>query len=172
VKAFVGLGGNFLRAVPDTARMEQAWRRLRLTVQIATKPNRSQIVHGEIAYILPCLGRIEIDRTGGIEQSVSMEDSTGCIHASRGVTEPASPLARSEPWIIAGLAGALLPQNTRTPWDAWASDYSLVRLAIERTYPDIFREFERRRWQPGGFARPLAARQRIWKTGTAAPAAC
>ena len=166
VRAFVGLGGNFLRAVPETERMEKAWRRLRLTVQIATKPNRSQIVHGDIAYILPCLGRIEIDRTGGIEQSVSVEDSTSCIHASRGVTEPASPLARSEPWIIATLAAALLPPNARAPWESWASDYALVRLAIERTYPDIFRDFEQRRWQPGGFARPLPARQRIWKTAS------
>src|SRR5476649_1626820 len=98
VHGFVSLGGNFVRAIPETVLMEQAWRELRLTVQISTKLNRSHLIHGEIAYILPCLGRIEIDRQNGVEQSVSVEDSTGCMHGSRGRAEPAGrSCARSQP---------------------------------------------------------------------------
>lgn len=162
VKAFVGLGGNFVRAVPETMLMEQAWRKLRLTVQIATKLNRGHLIHGEVAYLLPCLGRIEIDRQQGGEQAV--EDSTGCMHGSRGVAEPASDKLLSEPAIVAGIAKALLPANPHVPWDAWVSNYALVRDAIEQTYPDIFRDFNRRMWQPGGFHRPIPARNRTWKT--------
>ena len=109
VRAFVSLGGNFVRAVPDTRRIEPAWRRLRLTVNIATKLNRSHLIHGEVSYLLPCLGRLEIDRQGGVEQAVSTEDSTGCMHGSRGFVEPAAPTLRSEPAIVAGIAKALLP---------------------------------------------------------------
>ena len=90
VKAFIGLGGNFVRAVPETRRLEPAWRKLALTVQIATKLNRSHLIHGEVVYLLPCLGRIEIDRQAGAPQAVTMEDSTGCMHGSRGVVEPAA----------------------------------------------------------------------------------
>jgi len=166
VKSFVCLGGNFVRAVPDTSRIEPAWRRLRLTVNIATKLNRTHLLPGEVAYLLPCLGRLEIDRQGGIEQTVAMEDSTGCMHGSRGRVEPASPLLLSEPAIIAGIAKALLPPNPRVEWDRWVSDYSLIRAAIERTIPDIFQDFNARMFTPGGFHRPLAARHRQWKTQT------
>ncbi len=164
VKAFIGLGGNFVRAVPETMLMEKAWRKLRLTVQIATKLNRSHLIHGEVAYLLPCLGRIEIDRQHGVEQAVAVEDSTGCMHGSRGYAEPASDKLLSEVAIVAGIAKALLPQDPHVPWDAWASDYALIRDAIEKTYPDIFRNFNQRMWQPGGFHRPIAARERVWKT--------
>src|SRR5206468_6168848 len=131
VKAMVCLGGNLLRAVPDTTRVEPAWRRLRLSVQVATKLNRSHVVHGEIAYLLPCLGRIEIDRQASGEQAVSMEDSTGCMHGSRGVAEPASPQLLSEPAIVAGIAQATLGP-TKVPWDEWVADYAKVRKAIEQ----------------------------------------
>ena len=104
VKAFVALGGNFIRAIPETALMEEAWTRLRLTVQIATKLNRAHLVNGEVAYLLPCLGRIEIDRQGGVEQLVSIEDSTTCIHGSRGQIEPISEHLLSEPKIVAEIA--------------------------------------------------------------------
>ncbi|MBW8778388.1 MAG: FdhF/YdeP family oxidoreductase [Burkholderiales bacterium] len=164
VKAIVSLGGNLLRAVPDGPRIEQGWRRTRLTVQIATKLNRSHVVHGEVAYLLPCLGRIEIDHQIGGEQAVSMEDSTGCMHGSRGVAEPASAKLRSEPAIVAGIAKATLEPNPRVPWDQWVADYSKVRKAIEQTYPEIFHDFEERMWQPGGFHRPLGACHREWKT--------
>jgi molybdopterin-dependent oxidoreductase alpha subunit len=166
VRSFIGLGGNFVRAIPETALMEEAWRKLRLTVQIATKLNRSHLIHGEVAYLLPCLGRIEIDRQNGVEQAVAVEDSTGCMHGSRGFAEPASDKLRSEPAIVAGIAKALVPNNPHVPWDAWVGNYALVRDAIEQTYPNIFREFNRRMFQPGGFHRPIAARHRVWKTKT------
>jgi molybdopterin-dependent oxidoreductase alpha subunit len=166
VKAFISLGGNFVRAVPDTHRIEPAWRRLRLTVNIATKLNRSHLIHGDIAYLLPCLGRLEIDRQGGLEQAVSMEDSTGCMHGSRGFAEPASPLLRSEPAIIAGIATALLPTNPRVDWGRWAADYRLIRAAIAATWPEIFHNFNERMFQPGGFHRPVPARHRVWKTAS------
>ena len=163
VRAYVGLGGNFLRAVPETAAMEAAWRRLRLTVQIATKLNRNHVVHGEVAYLLPCLGRIEIDRQAAGEQAVSMESSVAHFHGSVGQTEPASPDLRSEPWIVAEMAKAVLPPG-KVPWDDWVADYARVRDAIEATYPETFKDFNGRFMHPGGFARPLPARERKWVT--------
>jgi anaerobic selenocysteine-containing dehydrogenase len=132
-------------------------------VQIATKLNRSHVVHGAAAWLLPCLGRIEIDRQASGEQAVSMEDSTGCMHGSRGVAEPASSKLLSEPAIVAGIAKATLGP-TRVPWDDWVADYAKVREAIAQTYPDIFHDFEARMWRPGGFHRPLKACQREWDT--------
>ena len=163
VQAYIGLGGNFLRAVPETAAMEAAWRKLRLTVQIATKLNRNHVVHGEIAYILPCLGRIEIDQQATGPQAVSMESSVAHFHGSMGQVEPASEDLRSEPWIVAEMAKATLTHGT-APWDDWVADYSRVRDAIERTYPETFKRFNERFMQPGGFARPLPARERKWVT--------
>lgn len=164
VKAFIGLGGNFQVAIPDHHVMDPAWRQLRLTVQIATKLNRSHLLHGEVAYLLPCRGRIEIDRQTSGEQWVSVEDSTACIHGSHGLAEPAGDMLLSEPAIVAGIARALLPGNPKLDWDAWVGDYALVRDAIERTYPDQFRDFNQRFKQPGGFHRPLPACKREWKT--------
>jgi molybdopterin-dependent oxidoreductase alpha subunit len=164
VRGFVSLGGNFLRAVPERSLMEPAWSGLRLSVQVATKLNRSHIVPAEVTYLLPCLGRIEIDEQASGPQAVSMEDSTACIHGSRGQRKPVAPRLRSEPAIIAGLAKATLKANPKVDWDAWIADYSRVRDAIERTYPDQFKDFNRRMFQPGGFPRPLAARERNWKT--------
>ena len=164
VRAFIGLGGNFVRAVPDTVRVEAAWSRLRLTVQVATKLNRSHLVHGAVSYILPCLGRLEVDRQAGGEQAVSVEDSTGRMHGSKGRAEPAGELLRSEPAIIAGLAKATLPVNPAVDWDAWVADYATVRDAIAETYPEIFHDFNARMWTPGGFPRPVPAAERKWKT--------
>ena len=166
VKAFVGLGGNFVRAVPDTGRMEEAWRALRLTVQISTKLNRSHLVHGAVSYILPCLGRIEVDVQESGPQAVSMEDSTSCFHGSRGVAPPVSAHVRSEPWIVAELAKATLPPNPKVDWDAWVADYARVRDAIEATYPEKFESFNARLFTPGGLHKPLAARARRWETET------
>jgi len=166
VKAFIGLGGNFVRAVPDTVRMEEAWRGLRLSVQISTKLNRSHLVHGAVSYILPCLGRIEVDMQASGPQSVSMEDSTSCFHGSRGQTKPVSDQVRSEPWIVAEMAKALLPSNPKVDWDGWVGDYARVRVAIEATYPDVFHDLNGRMFQPGGLHKPLAARDRKWETET------
>jgi len=164
IRAFVMLGGNFVRAIPDHGQMEPAWRRIKLTVNIATKLNRSHLLPGEISYILPVLGRIEIDEQASGPQSISMEDSTGCIHGSRGVRTPASPHLISEIRLVAELAKASLPPNEKTPWDEWTNDYALIRKSIGETYPEIFFDYETRMWAPGGFQRPLPARHRSWKT--------
>lgn len=164
VSAVVNLGGNLVRSVPDRMRTEPAWRSLRLTVNVATKLNRSHLVHGENSYILPCLSRIEIDRQAGGEQAVSMEDSTGCMHGSRGVAEPAGSRIRSEPFIVAGIAQATLGDRAGVDWAGWRDDYSRVRDEIAKTYPDIFHDFNARMWEPGGFPRPLPARERKWQT--------
>lgn len=164
VDAFIGLGGNFLRAIPDRDVMERNWPRMRLTVQIATKLNRSHLFCGDVAYLLPCLGRIEIDRQASGEQLVTMEDSTGVFHKSRGMREPASETLRSEPWIVAELAKASVGEAASVDWDAWVADYALVRDAIAATFPDMFARFNERINEPGGFGRPIPARERIWKT--------
>jgi molybdopterin-dependent oxidoreductase alpha subunit len=166
VRAVFQLGGNLVRSLPDHSQLVPAWRRLRLTVQILTKLNRSCLEHGEISYVLPCLGRIEVDEQQSGPQAVSMEDSTACIHGSRGVAKPASKHLRSEPWIVAAIAKAALPPNPKVDWDWWVADYRRIRDAIEQTYPDMFRDFNARMFQPGGFHRPLAARHREWKTKT------
>jgi molybdopterin-dependent oxidoreductase alpha subunit len=166
VKAFIGMGGNFVRAVPDRDRIEPAWRELDLSVQVATKLNRSHLITAKTSYLLPCLGRLEIDRQETGPQAVTIEDSLTCIHVSRGQKEPASPHLLSELKIVAEIAKATLPPNPKLDWDAWVRDYSLVRDAIEETWPDQFSEFNKRMWEPGGFARPLAARGRVWETGT------
>ncbi|RWA66749.1 FdhF/YdeP family oxidoreductase [Mesorhizobium sp.] len=162
-RAFIGLGGNFLKAVPDTAAMEEGWRKLRLSVQIATKLNRSHVLHGEIAYLLPCLGRIELDQQATGPQAVSIESSIAHFHGSRGKARPVSTALLSEPAIIAGIAKATLGE-TKVPWDAWVGNYAEIRNAIERTYPETFKDFNERMFKPGGFARPLPARERKWVT--------
>ncbi len=166
VAGFVMLGGNFVRAVPDTVRMEQAWRKMRLTVQVSTKLNRSHLVHGEISYILPCLGRIEIDEQASGPQAVSMEDSTSCFHGSKGVAKPVGEHVRSEPWIVAELAKATLAPNPKVDWDRWVADYATVRDAIQETYPEKFADFNARLFEPRGMHTPLAARSRKWDTKT------
>ena len=166
VTAFIGLGGNFLRAIPDTGRMEPAWAKLRLTVHIATKLNRGHLVPGEISYILPCLGRIEKDVQASGAQSVAIEDSTSCIHGSVGVRAPASPDLLSEPAIVAALAQATLPPNPKVPWTAWVGDYATVRDAIAETYPQFFADMNGRMFTPGGFYKGNRARDRHFDTAS------
>jgi anaerobic selenocysteine-containing dehydrogenase len=145
--------------------MEAAWRKLRLSVQIATKLNRSHVVHGEIAYILPCIGRIERDIQASGPQAVSVEDSTSCVHGSKGVRPPASSHLLSEPKIVAEIAKAALTPNPKVPWDAWVGDYALIRTEIGAIYPD-FESMETRMWAPGGFRRDQPAARREWLTDT------
>lgn len=164
VRAMIMLGGNLVRAVPEHRLVVPAWRKLRLTVQILTKLNRSALEHGEVSFILPCLGRTEIDHQASGPQAVSMEDSTGCMHGSKGQVRPASPHLLSEPKIVAEIAKATVPGRGTIPWDEWVADYGKVRDAIAETYPEIFHDFNARMWQPGGFHRPISARKRIWKT--------
>lgn len=164
VEAFIGLGGNFLRAVPDHGPMEDAWPRMRLTVQIATKLNRGHLFNGRTSYLLPCLGRIEKDRQATGEQIVTVEDSTSVIHRSKAISEPASADLLSEAKIVAEIAKATLPFNAKVTWDTWVGDYSTVRDAIEATYPDQFFDFNERIKKREGFRRPIAASHREWKT--------
>ncbi|MDP9095174.1 MAG: molybdopterin-dependent oxidoreductase, partial [Pseudomonadota bacterium] len=164
VTAVLNLGGNLVRSVPDTTRIEPAWRNLGLTVSIATKLNRSHLIPGKVSYVLPCLSRIEFHHEASGPQAVSMEDSTGCMHGSRGVTEPAGDNIRSEPFIVAEIAKATLGARSTVDWTAWRNDYALVRDEIAKTYPAIFHDFNARLWTPGGFHRPLPARERKWET--------
>lgn len=164
IDAFIGLGGNFLRAVPEQKAMEEAWSGMRMTVQIATKFNRGHLFNGEVAYLLPCLGRSEMDHLTGKPQVVTMEDSLSCVHGSVGKRTPASEHLKSEIEIVSRIAEAVLPQNPKMPWGQWARDTAMVRDLIEKTYPDQFRDFNARIFTPGGFYRGNSARERQWKT--------
>src|SRR5690606_16668605 len=144
VRAFIGLGGNFVRAIPERELMERKWRDLDLSVQIATKLNRSHLITARTTYLLPTLVRSEIDEQASGPQIVTMEDSTTCIHASRGKYRPASPQLLSEPRIVAEIAKATLPDNPLVPWDLWVSDYALVRDEIAAIFPDAFHDFNDR----------------------------
>jgi len=166
VSAFIGLGGNFLRAIPERELMERKWRRLDLGVHIATKLNRTHLVTARSTYLLPTLVRSEIDEQATGPQIVTMEDSTTCIHASRGKFRPASAHLLSEPRIVAEIAKAALAPNPKVPWDEWVGNYALIRDAIEETFPDDFRDFNKRMDVPGGFPRHVAARDRKWETET------
>ena len=166
VRATIQMGGNLVRAVPDMERVEGAWRKQRLTVSIATKLNRSHLVHGEVSYLLPCLGRIEIDEQASGLQVVSIESSLACFHGSIPMVRPASAMLLSEPAIVAGIALATLAPNPLVPWQAWVDDYARVRDSIEATYPATFHKYNENLFQPGGMRRPVAARERTWNTRT------
>ncbi|NDV51137.1 FdhF/YdeP family oxidoreductase [Salipiger sp. PrR003] len=164
VEAMISLGGNLIRALPDRARMEAAWPRLRLTVHVATKLNRSHLVPGQVSYILPCLGRTDRDVQATGPQAVSMEDTFSHIYGSLGGAEPPSETVRSELAIVAGMAKATLPENPKLDWEGWTENYDLVRDLIAQTFPDDFADFNERLMQPGGFYRGNPARDRIWHT--------
>ena len=164
VRAFISLGGNLLRAVPDQERMAKAWAAQDLTVMVSTKLNRSHLFPGKVGYILPCLGRMEADEQAGGRQTVTSEDSFSMINGSIGNRKPPSDMVKSELAIVAGIAKAALPENPKLEWDVWTGDYGLVRDLIERTYPDDFRDYNKRMYEPGGFYRGNAAHERVWKT--------
>jgi molybdopterin-dependent oxidoreductase alpha subunit len=143
IRVFVGMGGNFLSATPDTEFTATALQRCRLTAHVSIKLNRSHLVTGETALILPCLGRSEIDRQANGEQFVTIEDSMGIINSSRGVLEPASEYLRSEPAIVAGLARATLGARSTVDWQTLIADYDRIRDRIERVVPGFERFNER-----------------------------
>ena len=140
---FVGMGGNFLSATPDTEYTAKALQNCRLTAHVSIKLNRSHLITGKIALILPCLGRSEIDRQATGEQFVTVEDSMGIINPSRGVLEPASEYLRSEPAIVAGLARATLGERSRVDWEGLAADYNRIRDHIDNVIPGFERFNER-----------------------------
>lgn len=137
VKVFFALGGNFLSAAPDTSYTAAGLARCQLTVHVSTKLNRSHLVTGKRALILPCLGRTETDLQAQGEQFVTVENSMGIVHRSKGILPPCSEHLRSEPAIIGNLALALLGDQNPVPWQDWVGDYDLVREAIEKTIPEF-----------------------------------
>ncbi|MFF8028099.1 FdhF/YdeP family oxidoreductase [Streptomyces sp. NPDC007896] len=167
VRVFVALGGNFVAAAPDTDLTEQALRRCRLTVQISTKLNRSHVIAGEQALILPCLGRTEADLRPAGPQLVTVEDSMSMVHLSRGRLKPASEHLLSEVAIICRMARAALGEaGSQVPWEEFESDYDRIRDRIERVIPG-FEDFNARVRQPGGFALPHPPRdERRFTTST------
>ncbi|NQW44979.1 MAG: FdhF/YdeP family oxidoreductase [Deltaproteobacteria bacterium] len=155
VKVFIGLGGNFLSATPDTAYTAKALNRCSMTVQVSTKLNRSHLITGEHALILPCLGRTEIDLQQNKPQFVTVENSMGIVHSSEGHLTPASKDLKSEPAIIAGLAKATLGVN----WEGYIANYDEIRERISRVIPG-FENFNHKVRKPGGFVLPHAVRDR------------
>jgi molybdopterin-dependent oxidoreductase alpha subunit len=163
-KALVCLGGNLAVAMSDPEVTFKAMRSLDLAVHIATKLNRSHLLLAKQSFILPCLGRTEIDSQASGPQSVTVEDSMSMVHASRGGLKPASEHLKSEPAIIAAIAQATLP-NTRVGWAELVSDYGKIRDCIEAVIPE-FADFNTRIQKPGGFRLYVAASEREWRTST------
>jgi molybdopterin-dependent oxidoreductase alpha subunit len=166
VDAFLAMGGNFFRAIPDIDRVAEKVPQIGLTVQVATKLNRSHLIHGKRAYILPALGRTELDEQNGAPQTITVEDSFAMVHGSTGRLEPASPHCRSEPWIIANLAKATVGDKAAIDWDGMITDYSRIRDKIEETLPGQFKDYNQRIARPGGFRLPVGASERKWDTPT------
>jgi molybdopterin-dependent oxidoreductase alpha subunit len=160
---FFALGGNFLSATPDTEYGAAALRNCRLTVQVSTKLNRSHIVTGTTAIILPCLGRTERDVQTEREQFVTVENSMGIVHRSQGALTPASKELRSEVRIVAELARTTLGDDSRVPWAELADDYDRIRDRIAAVIPG-FDDYNRRVREPGGFALPNGPRSRTFPT--------
>ncbi len=155
---FFALGGNFVSAVSDTDFTGEALRKCALTVQVSTKLNRSHLVHGKTALILPCLGRSDEDHQASGEQFVTVENTTGVVHQSRGPLKPPSEHLRSEPAIVAGVAKATLGEKTPVEWNALVADYDRIRDLIEKTI-EGFENYNQRVREPGGFYLPNSPRQ-------------
>jgi molybdopterin-dependent oxidoreductase alpha subunit len=162
-KVFIGLGGNFVRAVPDTDRSYDAMRQLDLTVGIATKLNRGHLVHGEEALILPVIARSERIVTAAGEQFVTIEDSMSNVTASRGVLDPPSEHLLTETEIVCRMAMATLP-DSKVDWASYIDDYSLIRDKIAAVYPAIYADFSERIKAPTGFHLDIPPRRRAWAT--------
>jgi molybdopterin-dependent oxidoreductase alpha subunit len=161
-KVFIGMGGNFAAATPDSRFTESALEKCSLTVHISTKLNRSHTIVGRDALILPCLGRTETDIQKSGPQFVTVEDSMSMVHRSQGRNTPASSQLLSEPAIVSGIARAALP-GTQTPWEALVEDYGRIREKIAAVVPG-FTDFVNRVKTPGGFYLGNSARERNWKT--------
>ncbi|MFF1822338.1 FdhF/YdeP family oxidoreductase [Kribbella sp. NPDC058245] len=164
VKVFVALGGNFALATPDLPYTFDALRNCDLTVQVSTKLNRSHIVHGTRALILPCLARSDKDQQAGGVQGVTVEDSMAMVHISYGMKDPGSPQQRSECAILGGMAQATLP-DSRTHWQWYVDDYDRIRDTMARVL-DGFEDFNARARHPHGFRIRQLARERVFLTAT------
>ena len=162
---FMAMGGNFLSATPDTQYTAAALSRCQLTVQVSTKLNRSHLVTGAEALILPTLGRSDQDYQGSEQQFVSCENSMGVVQLSKGVLKPVSDDLLSEPAIVCRLAIAVLGSRSRTPWDAYMQHYDAIRDAIEATIPG-FENYNARVRVGGGFYLPNCNREGRFDTAT------
>ncbi|WP_218655918.1 FdhF/YdeP family oxidoreductase [Enterobacter cloacae] len=163
-RALICLGGNFAVAMPDHENGFPAMSKLDLNVHVGTKLNRTHLLVGKETFILPCLGRTELDMQASGRQSITVEDSMSMVHASSGKLKPASPLLRAEPAIVAGMAKATL-KTTRVDWMHLVADYDRIRDLIEQTIPG-FEDYNARIRVPGGFRMPLPPTKRIWPTAT------
>ncbi|WP_329762856.1 FdhF/YdeP family oxidoreductase [Stenotrophomonas geniculata] len=162
-RVFIGLGGNFIHAVPDTPRAYEAMRGLDLTVGIATKLNRGHLVHGRDALILPVVARSERIVTPAGEQFVTIEDAMSNVTASRGVLEPVSTEVLPEVEIVCRMAMAALP-DSKVDWARCMHDYAPIRDLIAAVYPEIYTGFNERIQQPHGFHLDIPPRRRVWPT--------
>ena len=160
-KIFFGMGGNFVSATPDTTFTAKALQNCDLTVHVSTKLNRSHLIHGKQALILPCLGRSEKDYQVSGAQFISVENSMGVVHSSQGHLEPVSKKLLSEPAIVVGLANATLKKTT-VNWTKLISNYDLIRNKIEKVIPG-FKNYNKRVRQKGGFYLPNNARDNNFK---------
>ena len=163
-KVFIGMGGNFLSATPDTEFTAKALQNCDLTVHVSTKLNRSHLIHGKTALILPALGRTDLDKQASGEQFVSVEDSMGVVHSSKGVLKPVSEHLLSEPAIVAGIAKATL-RNNIVDWDSLVANYDNIRALIEQSIAG-FDNYNVRVRQDGGFYLPNPPRERKFATDT------
>lgn len=164
-KVFIALGGNFLSATPDTQYTARALMNCDLTVHVSTKLNRSHLVHGKEALILPCLGRSDKDMVNGEQQFVSCENSMGVVQSSQGVLQPVSDQLLSEPVIVCRLARATLGKRSKIDWEKYMQGYDAVREDIARTIPG-FEKYNERVRQPGGFYLPNCNRERKFNTAS------
>ncbi len=166
-KAIVCLGGNLAIASSDPQACAEGFRNLDLAVHITTKLNRTQLLMAKATYVLPCLGRTELDMQATGQQSVTVEDSMSMVHASRGFLMPPGENVKSEIWIVGEIAKATFAAKGRAPveidWDAYVGDYSLIRDKIEAVFP-AFADYNARIRKPGGFHLPNSAAMREWKT--------
>lgn len=165
VKVFFAMGGNFLSATPDTNYTAAALRKCGLTVHVSTKLNRSHLVHGLEAMILPCLGRSDKDVINGELQFVSCENSMGVVQSSKGVLQPVSGSLLSEPEIVCRLAKATLGERSKVNWDSYLQHYDAIRQDIEKCIPG-FENYNERVRKPGGFYLPNCNRDGWFATGS------
>ncbi len=163
---FLAMGGNFLSATPDTEFTAKALQNCDLTAHVSTKLNRSHLVHGKTALILPCLGRTDIDNQTSGNQFVSVENSMGVVHSSQGVLTPPAEILLSEPAIVAGIAKATLGNKIpNVNWDYLVSNYDHIRDLIEKTI-EGFENYNLKVRQEGGFYLPNAPRDKKFTTDT------
>ncbi len=164
-KLFMGMGGNFLSATPDTRYTAEALQQCDLTVHVSTKLNRSHLVTGKEALIFPVLGRSDEDLQQGKKQFVTCENSMGVIQKSQGLLKPVSDDLLSEPALICKLAMTVLDKNEKLPWQTFMNDYDTIRDAIELTIPG-FDKYNDRVREFGGFYLPNSAREGYFPTDT------